>query len=117
MEQPCALTTSVSQTSEKRVPGSRLVTRTGRLIGTRELRRTAAGDFTFCIVRALLPEVRDAARCAVASCTDYVTLKLATCLRLGSAVPKRRKAHAVTDFGNRRKPPARRAVCLMDQSG
>jgi hypothetical protein len=43
------LTTSVSQTSEKRVPGSRLVTRIGTLTGTLELRRRAAGEFAFCI--------------------------------------------------------------------
>src|ERR1700739_1009292 len=53
MAQPCALTTSVSQTSEKRVPGSRLVTRIGTLIGTLELRRSAVGEFTFCIVTGL----------------------------------------------------------------
>lgn len=35
-----------------------------------------------------------------ASCTDYVTLKSACFLRLGSAARGRRKAHAVTDFGN-----------------
>ena len=46
------LTTSVSQTSEKRVPGSRLVTRTGRLIGTLELRRSAAGELVLCIITA-----------------------------------------------------------------
>src|ERR1700752_3689428 len=53
MAHPCALTTSVSQTSEKRVPGSRLVTRIGTLIGTLELRRSPAEEFTFCIVTGL----------------------------------------------------------------
>src|SRR5580765_804882 len=59
MAQPCALTTRVSQTSEKRVPGSRLVTRTGRLIGTLELRRSAAGELVLCIITALTRGVRD----------------------------------------------------------
>ena len=40
--------------SEKRVPGSRLVTRTGTLTGTRELRRSTAGEFAFCIVTAFV---------------------------------------------------------------
>ena len=50
MEQPCALTTKVSQTSEKWVAGSRLVTRIGTLAGTLELRRAVAEVLEFCIV-------------------------------------------------------------------
>src|SRR6516164_10221959 len=57
-EQPCALTTMVSHTSEKRVPGSRLVTRTGTLTGTLELRRRGAGAFALCMVTALSQRVR-----------------------------------------------------------
>src|ERR1700751_4832466 len=48
----------VSQTSEKRVPGSRLVTRTGRLTGTLELRRRGAGEFALCMVTAISKRVR-----------------------------------------------------------
>jgi hypothetical protein len=48
--QPCALTTKVSQSSEKGAAGSRLVTTIGRVIGTLELRRTALPEFALCIV-------------------------------------------------------------------
>src|SRR6266851_5705373 len=40
MTHPWALTTKVSQISEKGLSGSMLVTTTGRVTGTRELRRT-----------------------------------------------------------------------------
>src|SRR6516225_5880110 len=47
--QPCALTTMVSHISEKCVSGLRAVTRTGRAIGTRELRREVSGASAECI--------------------------------------------------------------------
>jgi hypothetical protein len=50
MEQPCALTTNVSQTSEKWESGSELVTSIGTVIGTLELRRDMSGVFGRCIV-------------------------------------------------------------------
>jgi len=50
MEQPCALTTNVSQTSEKWASGSELVTSIGTVIGTLELRRAVSGIFALCIV-------------------------------------------------------------------
>jgi hypothetical protein len=50
MAQPCALTTNVSHISEKGALGSRLVTAMGRVIGTRELRRTVSGTFALCMV-------------------------------------------------------------------
>src|SRR6202162_1998940 len=53
IEQPCALTTRVSHTSENRAPGSRLVTRIGTLTGTLELRRRVVGGDKFCIVADL----------------------------------------------------------------
>src|ERR1700680_3137905 len=48
--QPWALTTKVSQISEKGLSGSRLVTTTGRVTGTRELRRTELTALALCIV-------------------------------------------------------------------
>ena len=50
MAHPCALTTSVSQISEKGALGSRLVTAIGRVIGTLELRRMVSGTFALCMV-------------------------------------------------------------------
>ncbi len=50
MAQPCALTTRVSQISEKGALGSRLVTAMGRVIGTLELRRMVSGTFALCMV-------------------------------------------------------------------
>jgi hypothetical protein len=47
--QPCALTTSVSQTSEKSMLGTILVTRMGRASGTLELRRSVSGEIALCI--------------------------------------------------------------------
>src|ERR1700722_4785228 len=47
--QPCALTTRVSQISEKGAFGSRLVTAIGRVIGTLELRRMVSGTFALCM--------------------------------------------------------------------
>src|ERR1700680_4734715 len=49
MAQPCALTTNVSQISEKGALGSRLVTAMGSVIGTRELRRIVSGTFALCM--------------------------------------------------------------------
>src|SRR5581483_4577202 len=48
--QPCALTTSVSQTSEKCASGLRLVTSTRADIGTLELRREVMGIAGLCII-------------------------------------------------------------------
>jgi hypothetical protein len=53
MEQPWALTISVSQTSEKGAPGSRLVTAMGSVTGTLELRRTVSVTFALCMVISL----------------------------------------------------------------
>jgi hypothetical protein len=53
MEQPWALTSSVSQTSEKGALGSRLVTAIGRVTGTLELRRTVSVTFALCMVISL----------------------------------------------------------------
>ena len=50
MAQPCALTTNVSQISEKGAFGSRLVTAIGRVIGTLELRRMVSGTFALCML-------------------------------------------------------------------
>ena len=50
MAQPCALTTKVSQISEKGALGSRLVTAMGRVIGTLELRRMVSGTFALCML-------------------------------------------------------------------
>ena len=47
--QPCAFTTSVSQTSEKCAAGSRLVTSIGIAVGTLELRRGTSERFLSCI--------------------------------------------------------------------
>src|SRR5438552_9269108 len=51
--QPLALTTKVSQTSVKGLSGSRLVTTTGRVTATRELRRTELTALALCIVSLL----------------------------------------------------------------
>ena len=51
--QPCALTTRVSQTSEKRAPVSTVVTRIGIELGTLELRRAAKDVFFSCMHFAL----------------------------------------------------------------
>src|SRR5579863_2319830 len=58
--QPCALTTSVSQTSENCECGSRLVTRIGMEAGTRELRRSEAEEDELCIDFALSRRLSDA---------------------------------------------------------
>ena len=61
MAQPCALTTNVSQTSEKSDSGCKLVTSIGRASGSLELRRRS-GKFGACIVVPLFCEERAAAR-------------------------------------------------------
>src|ERR1700724_2590205 len=81
MEQPCALTTNVSQVSEKGDPGSKLVTTIGRLIGTLELRRTVSVAFALCIGVPLLTRARRAA--SLNLCTNKgnarFAIKLCSC--------------------------------------
>src|SRR6266852_2546102 len=71
MTHPWALTTKVSQISEKGLFGSMLVTTTGRVTGTRELRRTELTALALDIVSLF-------AKCARRSARD----------RLGLSSPK-----------------------------
>jgi hypothetical protein len=52
------LTTNVSQVSEKRVLGSKLVTRIGMVIGTLELRRGVSAAFAVCMIIPFFRKMR-----------------------------------------------------------
>src|SRR6476660_9837209 len=83
MAQPCALTTRVSQISEKGALGSRLVTAMGRVIGTLELRRMVSGTFALCMLSLFhgIP----LSCCALLTCVADLRCKRACRLTCGPA--------------------------------
>ena len=97
-EHPCALTTMVSHTSEKRVPGSRLVTSTGRLTGTLELRRRGAGEFAFCIFSHCLIATSPG---RLAPPCNKIPLTALRAFISGVLCGFAERTRADTDFGNR----------------